>query len=269
MDKNIKQTRCNNFIIYVIGLVVAAGLIGLSFLFSTNSSSNWSAIIGGAGASLVGSVFLGYFIERANNEREKTTIELFRKNQLNSILLKIGYVIERTAYWCFRISEDVIAMEDEKKCKRASYNDLWNIFEKMENIWEAEYLTGTPSIEMINRIECYIKNIQIQYENLIPYFDVLLGHIDLYEAYGYFTHQEIENIKSAYNFANDLTSISGRIALTAKDFFDSLTAVKEFEDLRTTEIFYYKKKILIKIKGEKWFSRGLTEEFIKDIEQTH
>ena len=135
----IKNSKVDgiNLLIYIIGLIISVSLIALSFIFS--SENNWRAIFGGTGASGIGAVLLGYFIERANNcrlEKEKLRTREKLVSAIDSDIVQI-------------MCHEVLLLEKEQNeffCSTKG-KTLYDIIEDVEKIYNEQIISNALRIK--------------------------------------------------------------------------------------------------------------------------
>ena len=205
--KKILGVSKGNFWIYIVGLVVSGGLIGVYFIEPENCVLT---VLMSIGASLVGAIVLAYFIELSNNKVQQKNKDEVRRTKTILLLRQAGFVFERTIWYYFRLLFDVLHKENKDKCHEIYYKELW------------EELT-LASKEVFNRfnqgdeysIEDYVKYQQFNeiivgyYKSLMVYVEDIEKDIGVFEAVGYFSHEEAKTISAikkwlgTINISND------------------------------------------------------------------
>lgn len=246
--------------IYFWGLVLSVAIV-VPYLFWQYPI--WT-ILCSIGASGVGAVLLGFFIERANNQNEKKRIDLFRNNKLNMIMFQATHTLERTGYWYYRIIQEVIKKDKSNKCFCISYDVLWSKFEEIENDWAKTYFSDSYSYETLKNMNNCVKSICAKYNSLSEMLSVLIQNIDSYEANGFFSHKEVSSLKGAMFCASGLFFDESNFEFSnMKNVFEALTSVKEFSTLKNAKIYYCNKKTAIIIDDNIFYNNGITQDIME------
>ena len=247
--------------IYFWGLVLSVAFV-VPYLF-WQCHPLWT-ILCSIGASGVGAVLLGFFIERASNQIEKKRIDLFRTNKLNTIMLQATHSLERTGYWYYRIIQEVINNDKSNKCFCISYDVLWNKFEEIENDWAKTYFFDLYSAEALKNMINSLKSIAATYNSLSEMLSVLIRNIDSYETDGFFSHEEVSSLRSAMFCASGLFFDESTFEFSRmKNVFEALTSVKEFSTLKNAKIYYCNKKTAIIIDDNNFCNNGITQDIME------
>lgn len=192
--KKILGVSKGNFWIYVVGLIISGVLIGVYFI---NPENAFLTVLMSVGASLVGAILLAYFIERSNNFVQEKNKEEVRNTKTLLLLRQAGFVFERTIWYYFRIWFDVLHKENKDKCHRISYHELWEeltlaskeIFDKF-NQGNEYSLKDYTTYQQFNEI------IVGYYKSLMVYVEDIEKDIGVFEAAGYFSHEETKTISA-------------------------------------------------------------------------
>lgn len=201
--KKILGVSKGNFWIYIVGLVVGFLFICLYFI---NPENAFLTVLMSVGASLVGAIILAYFIERSNNYGQQQNKEEVRRTKTLFLLRQAEFVFERTVWYYFRILFDVLHREkDKEKCHEVDYKALWEELKIASNeIFNKFNANDEYSFEDYTTYQQLNEIIVGYYKSLIVYVEDIEKDIGVFEATGYFSHQETQTISAIKNLLSSI-----------------------------------------------------------------
>ena len=233
-----------NCIVYVIGLMVSVALI-LPYCFC---SSTINTILSSVGASGIGAVLLGIFIERANNIQEE------KRKQENRQKLIFALTDDMTTILCHEIL--ILEKEDADFATDNIGKSLADILEKIPRIYIQQATLTPPTSDEYDTFNAKHKSrFQIRH-NIINKLSGRINYAadDIYynRSYnidnGLFTDEEIQVIKLIQFSFNDLK--------TAEDYTTYLYCFNQLLD----RLSYLSNSIFAFLKSSKRTDEGFSTE---------
>lgn len=205
--KKILGVSKGSFWIYLVGLILSGVSIRVYFIEPENCVLT---VLMSIGASLVGAIVLAYFIELSNNKVQQKNKDEVRRTKTILLLRQAGFVFERTVWYYFRLLFDVLHKENKDKCHRITYQELWEELSRVsQEIFNQFNANEEYSFEDYTAYQQLNEIIVGYYKSLIVYVEDIEKDIGVFEAAGYFSHEEtntisaIKNLLSSINVSND------------------------------------------------------------------
>lgn len=268
--KTILGVIKSNLVIYIFGLIVSIIFIAISFIFS--AENNWRAIFSGTGASGIGAVFLGYFIELSNTKHANMIKNEFRMQKLSLLIFSTKHTLKRVMYWYFRLSFEVFNESGKDECCNISYTELWEELNKQSEAWGEYYYNESKTIDVKHSIKIskFYAALYGEIKTLSETIKHTSSAIQPFEINGYFSGEDISNLNAAALIANHILHNECYLdSESVKSFFEFILKIKELSFLKESELFYKNNSTAIITKKDFLFDSGIKKEDIINATSTN
>lgn len=259
--KTILGVIKSNLVIYIFGLIVSMIFIAISFIFS--AENNWRAILDGIGASGIGAVFLGYFIELSNIKHANMIKNEIRMQKLSMLAFSTKHTLKRVAYWYFRMSFEVFNETGKDECCNITYAELWEELNKQSEAWGEYFYSETKTTDVTLGIKAskFYAALSNEIKQLSETIKNTSAAIQPFEVNGYFSGEDITNLNAAALMANHVLHNEYYLdSESVKSFFEFVLNIKELSSLKESELYYMKNKTAIVAKTGFLFESGIKKE---------
>ena len=244
--------------IYFWGLVLSVAIV-VPYLFWQYPI--WT-ILCSIGASGVGAVLLGFFIERANNIHNQAVCNEIRKDKLFNIVNQAEFTLERTVHFYFTVRFYLLHDLEESSCHKITPRELFD-----ELALQSKLFLPPPigkgivfDLDVQQQFDTLKSNLQSYYTTLHEYITAKENEIKPYEITGCFSSEDISNLNGAKTFSVKILD-SFHVDCGAIMFiYERLLKIKEFSHINDY-VFVYKDNEVLSLR------KGYPRKFMTNISQ--